>query len=114
VIRGDRPDARSESALASIEAATGMRRQARAHIAEVLRGSDIDHHVAYSIGAALAQLGDRNDSLRWLDRAVDTGFPCLPMFESDTLLDPLRRDAGFVRLMDRLRTTRAEARARRR
>jgi len=114
VMRGDRPDARSESALASIEAATGMQREARTHIAAVLRGSDIDHHVAYSIGAALAQLGDRNDSLRWLDRAVDTGFPCLPMFESDTLLDPLRRDAGFVRLMDRLRTAREEARARRR
>jgi hypothetical protein len=78
----------------------------------VLRGSDIDHHVAYSIGAALAQLRDRNDSLRWLDRAVDTGFPCLPMFESDTLLDPLRRDAGFVRLMERLRTAREQARAR--
>jgi DNA-binding winged helix-turn-helix (wHTH) protein/TolB-like protein/tetratricopeptide (TPR) repeat protein len=112
VMRGDHPDARSESALASIEAASGLQPQARAHIAEVLRGSDIDHHVAYSIGAALAQLRDRNDSLRWLDRAVDTGFPCLPMFESDTLLDPLRRDAGFVRLMERLRTAREQARAR--
>ena len=106
VTRGDRPDARSESALASVEAATGLRRQARAHIAEVLRGSDIDHHVAYSIGAALAQLGDTNASLRWLERAVDTGFPCLPMFERDTLLDPVRRDPVFQRLMDRLRAAR--------
>jgi len=111
-MRGEHPDARSESALASIEAASGLRPQARAHIAEVLRGSDIDHHVAYSIGAALAQLGDRNDSLLWLDRAVDSGFPCLPMFERDTLLDPLRQDAGFMRLMERLRTAREQARAR--
>jgi DNA-binding winged helix-turn-helix (wHTH) protein/TolB-like protein/Tfp pilus assembly protein PilF len=112
-LRGDHRDARSESALASIEAATGMRQQARAHIAEVLRGSDIDHHVAYSIGAALAQLGDRNDSLRWLDRAVDSGFPCLPMFQRDTLLDPLRSDTAFQRLIDRLRTAQDEARRRR-
>jgi DNA-binding winged helix-turn-helix (wHTH) protein/TolB-like protein/tetratricopeptide (TPR) repeat protein len=113
VMRGAHPDARSESALASIEAATGMRLQARAHIAEVLRGSDIDHHVAYSIGAALAQLGDRNDSLRWLDRAVDTGFPCLPMFQSDTLLNPLRKDPAFQRLMDRVRAAHDEARRKR-
>jgi tetratricopeptide (TPR) repeat protein len=112
VTRGDRPDARSESALASVEAATGMHKQARAHLAEVLRGSDIDHHVAYSIGAALAQLGDKNGSLRWLERAVDTGFPCLPTFERDPLLDPVRHDDTFQLLMDRLRTARDEARRR--
>ena len=78
VTRGGGPDVRAQAALASVEAAVGMRKEARARIAEVLRSSDMDHHVAYSLGAALAQPGDAKASLPWLERAADTGFPCYP------------------------------------
>ncbi|MGH7446449.1 MAG: hypothetical protein ACRELT_02745, partial [Longimicrobiales bacterium] len=107
--RRDRPDVRAQASLASVEAAIGMRNQARARIAEVVGGSYMDHHVAYSLGAALAQLGDLNESLTWLQRAADTGFPCYPWFERETLLTPMRREPGFVRLLDRLRDAQAEA-----
>ena len=65
-----------------------------------MRGSELDHHVAYSVGATLVQLGDVNASLRWLTRAADTGFPCYPWFERDSLLDPLRKHPQFVGLLD--------------
>jgi tetratricopeptide (TPR) repeat protein len=110
VTRGGRPDVRAQAALASVEAAVGMRKEARARIAEVLRSSDMDHHVAYSLGAALAQLGDAKASLTWLERAADTGFPCYPWFEQDTLLEPMRRQPGFVRLLGRLREAHEHAR----
>ncbi len=103
VARRGRPDARAQASLASIEAATGMRREARARVAAVVRGPDLDHHVAYSLGAALAQLGDPAASLTWLERAADTGFPCYPWFERDSLLDPVRDTPRFTRLMERLR-----------
>jgi DNA-binding winged helix-turn-helix (wHTH) protein/TolB-like protein/Tfp pilus assembly protein PilF len=112
VTRGGRPDVRAQAALASVEAAVGMRKEARARIAEVLRSSDMDHHVAYSLGAALAQLGDAKASLTWLERAADTGFPCYQWFEQDTMLDPLRRQPGFVRLFGRLREAHDQARRR--
>lgn len=112
VTRGGRPDVRAQAALASVEAAVGMRKEARAHIAEVLRSGDMDHHVAYSLGAALAQLGDAKASLTWLERAADTGFPCYPWFEQDTMLDPLRRQPGFARLFDRVREAHEQARRR--
>ena len=51
----------------------------------------MDHHVAYSLGAAWAQLGDVRASVRWLQQAADTGFPCYPWLLHDTLLDPVRR-----------------------
>jgi DNA-binding winged helix-turn-helix (wHTH) protein/TolB-like protein/Tfp pilus assembly protein PilF len=102
-MRGGRPDARSQASLASIEAATGRASDARARIATILRGPYMDHHVAYSLGAAFAQLGDVTESLDWLERAAATGFPCYPWFERDQLLEPLRRDPGFARLLARLR-----------
>jgi tetratricopeptide (TPR) repeat protein len=107
--RGETLDARAQASLASIEAALGMHEQARERIAAIERGPDMDHHIAYSLGAAMAQLGDASASLTWLERAATTGFPCYPWFEKDPVLDPIRRDPGFIRLLERLRIAHAEA-----
>jgi DNA-binding winged helix-turn-helix (wHTH) protein/TolB-like protein len=102
--RGGSPDVRAQASLASIEIAAGLRHDGRARAEAVARGAYMDHHVAYSLGAAFAQLGDLDTSVTWLQRAADTGFPCYPWFDRDTLLDPLRHHPGFVRLRERLRT----------
>ena len=112
IMRRDRPDIRAQASLASIEAAEGLHGEARARIAEILRGADPDHHVAYSLGAAFAQLGDEDASLTWLERAADTGLPCQPWFERDLLLDPVRETSRFRRLMARLETDEARHRGR--
>ena len=72
----------------------------------------MDHHVAYSLGTAYAQLGAFQESVAWLRKAADTGFPCYPWFIRDPLLDPIRRDPAFIRLVDRLRLQHEAARAR--
>jgi DNA-binding winged helix-turn-helix (wHTH) protein/TolB-like protein len=105
VSRRGRPDTRAQATLASIEAATGLGPAARARIAGILRGTEMDHHVAYSLGAAFAQLGDAASAVTWLANAADTGFPCYPWFERDTLLNPVRKHPEFVALMQRVRTT---------
>lgn len=105
--RGGRPDVRAQAALASIEAASGEAAAARRRLEEILAGPYMDHHVAYSVGVAFAQLGAIDEALAWLMRAVDTGFPCAPWFEHDRLLAPLRGDARFERLVAE---TRAAAR----
>ncbi len=107
--RGETPDARAQASLASVEAGLGMHQQARARIAAVERGPDMDHHIAYSLGAAMAQLHDTSASLTWLERAANTGFPCYPWFEKDPMLDPIRSDPGFIRLVERLRIAHAAA-----
>lgn len=101
--RGGKPDVRGQAMLASVEAATGLKDQSRARIAGIVNAPDLDHHVAYSIGVAFAQLGNIDDSLAWLQRAADTGFPCIRWFEQDPLLEPVRRHAAFSRLLDRMR-----------
>jgi DNA-binding winged helix-turn-helix (wHTH) protein/TolB-like protein len=96
-------DIRALASLASIEAASGMATAARAHVDEVLRSAEMDHHIAYGLGAALAQLGDTAAGITWLERAADTGFPCYPWFRRDPLLDPLRGEPQFASLLARLR-----------
>ena len=63
----------------------------------------MDHHVAYSLGAAYAQLGRLEEARTWLDRAVTSGFPCYPWYASDPLLESFRRDSSGRAFLERLR-----------
>lgn len=98
--------ARAGAVMAGILAAEGDRAGARVYIDRVIKAEYRDHHVAYSLGAAYAQLGDVNESHRWLHTAADTGFPCLPWFERDPLLEPLRRLPGYSPLLEYVRQRR--------
>jgi DNA-binding winged helix-turn-helix (wHTH) protein/TolB-like protein/Tfp pilus assembly protein PilF len=98
--------ARAGAVLASVLAARGEREEARRHLARVLERDYRDHHVAYNIGTAYAQLGAAGDAVHWLRAAADTGFPCLPFFERDPLLDVVRRDEDFGALLTHVRSRR--------
>jgi tetratricopeptide (TPR) repeat protein len=100
---GETRNVRAAAALASILAAIGRRDEAASLADRIARGSLIDHHVAYSLGAAYAQLGNVPEALRWLEHASQTGFPCYPWFARDPLLQPIRCDARFAELLDHLR-----------
>lgn len=101
--------ARGGAALASVLGAQGEAAAARSIIEQLLENDYRDHHVAYSLGAAYAQLGDDAEANRWLRTAADTGFPCLPFYERDPLLDPLRRGPGFADLLAHVRLRRESA-----
>jgi tetratricopeptide (TPR) repeat protein len=101
--------ARAGAALAGILASQGQATVARARLEEVLKGSYRDHHVAYSIGVAYTQLGDLEEAERWLRTAADTGFPCLPFFDRDPLLEPIRRASVFKDLLAYVRARRDSA-----
>ena len=98
---GETRQARAAAVLASFLAATGRGPESR-EVIERAAGGFIDHHVAYSIGVAYAQLGDHETAITWLKRAIETGFPCYPFFVSDPLLAPLRNDAPFRALLHEL------------
>ena len=110
--RAGQLDVRSQASLASIEAASGLRREGRARAEGIAAGAYMDHHVAYSLGATFAQLGEPDTAVLWLERAADTGFPCAPWFERDPLLAPLRQHPRFVKLYERVRGAYEQARAR--
>ena len=57
---------RAQAALASILAARSERSRAMTLIDQTQTGADPDHHAAYNLGTAYAQLGDATDAVRWL------------------------------------------------
>jgi len=104
--------ARASAMLASVVAFRGDRPRAERLIREVIDIGYMDHHVAYSLGAAYAQLGRFDNAREWLERSVAGGFPCYPWFARDTLLAPFRHDSSAREFMQRLQATWEQAKAR--
>jgi TolB-like protein/Flp pilus assembly protein TadD len=104
--------ARARSALAGFTAFRGDRAEAERLIAQVIENGYMDHHVAYGLGVAYAQLGRLADARAWLERSVAGGFPCYPWYAHDPLLESFRRDPGSRAFFDELRTRWEAARAR--
>lgn len=98
-------DRRSQAVLASVLAARHATAEAQALVKEVVDGGFMDHHIAYSLGAAFAQMGDAAEARRFLEEAARTGFPCYPWFARDPLLDPIRNDAGFKPFLEGLESS---------
>ena len=94
---------RARATLASIQAARGARKEA-AELLAALEKRPADHHVAYSIGAAYAQLGEAAQAVQWLRKSAHSGFPCYPRFEADPMLQPLKNNPEFERLLAELRS----------
>lgn len=112
-LRGSaRSERRAQATLASFLAARGEAAEARKLIHGVTSASYMDHHVAYALGAAYAQLGVPTEALRWLTQARSTGFPCYPWFEHDPLLGPMKRSPAFRLLLEELRRSWETARVR--
>ncbi len=59
----------------------------------------MDHHVAYSLGAAFAQLRRSDEAVTWLRTAIDEGFPCYSWFAQDPMLEPIRGNDSYRALM---------------
>jgi serine/threonine protein kinase len=98
-------DRRAQAVLASILAARHANSEARSLLKAIQDGGPIDHHIAYSLGAAHAQLGDLSDARRFLEDAARTGLPCYPWYARDPLLDPLRNDPEFQRFLSGLESS---------
>jgi eukaryotic-like serine/threonine-protein kinase len=81
----------------------GDTQAAREQLTERVRdAADADHDIAYWLATAHAMLGDRDDALNWLERAVELGNENRTWFESDPNWEPLRDDQRFVALMRRI------------
>jgi predicted Zn-dependent protease len=106
MLRGGTPgDRRAQAVRASLLAARHANSEARALVQAIRDGGFMDHHIAYSLGATYAQLGEFAEARRWLADAARTGLPCYPWYARDPLLDPLRSDPEFQRFLTGLQTS---------
>ncbi len=89
--------------LATFLAGAGRIEQARAQITDEARNlARADHDMAYWMCEASAQLGDVEESLKWLGKAIKLGNENKPWFEIDKTLAPIRADSRFQELMDKI------------
>jgi TolB-like protein/DNA-binding winged helix-turn-helix (wHTH) protein len=100
---------RAKASLASFLAAQGQKREATEILDSLLEKHYLDHHAAYSIGAAFAGLGDAKRALEWLRRATGSGLSCYSLYEHDKLLDPIRRTPEFQEFLIQLGEMRRSA-----
>ncbi len=76
---------------------------ARAQLNERTReAAAADHDIAYWLATTYAMLGERDEAIEWLARAIDLGNENRTWFESDPNWEHLREDPGFRDLMHKL------------
>ncbi len=61
------------------------------------------HHAEYNIASAYALMGKNRLAVEWLEKTVDDGLPCYPLFEKDLNLNNLRGDPLFVAFLEKMR-----------
>jgi tetratricopeptide (TPR) repeat protein len=94
------------SLQAVLAAAAGQAQTAEADInLAVQKGKGFGHfhHTAYYIACAYALLNKPEQSIEWLQKVAQDGFPCYPLFAKDPNLHNLRQDARFVALLARMK-----------
>ena len=85
--RGDEPDARR--LVADLE----KNRRSFGHF----------HHAQYDMACVHGLLGEPDRGVERLRESASEGFPCLPFFERDPVLEPVRRSSAFEALLSDLR-----------
>jgi tetratricopeptide (TPR) repeat protein len=58
---------------------------------------------AYWLGSIYALLGQKEEAMNWLQRAIQVGYGNYPWFQADANLDSLRQEPRFQVMMDELR-----------
>jgi hypothetical protein len=53
------------------------------------------HHAAYFAASAWARMGRAHEAVESLREAAETGFPCYPLFATDSNRERIRQDPSF-------------------
>jgi serine/threonine-protein kinase len=93
------------SALASAYAGSGDRSAAMSIVNDLKRRASRELIPPIHIAIACGALGDVTQGLEWLNRGIDQHDTYIPENLFDPLLDPLRRDPRFERVVQRMGLT---------
>ena len=88
--------------LAFAYAASGDRTSARKLLQDFKRRSATEYAPAFWFAAVYAGLGDNTRAIEWLQKGIDQRDIYIPENFFDPLLDPLRRDPRFPRVLMRM------------
>jgi Putative Zn-dependent protease, contains TPR repeats len=92
----------AEAGLAFAYAASGNREAAMRIVEDLKRRSAREPGPPFAIAEAYAGLGDATRGIEWLNRGIDQHDIFIPENFFEPLLDPLRRDSSFEKVLDRM------------
>jgi len=61
------------------------------------------HHIYYYLGVATALLNEKYESIDWLQKAANSGFPNFPLYNSDPNLQSLKENEEFAQFLSQLK-----------
>jgi serine/threonine-protein kinase len=96
-------DKSAQIMAAFLYASKGERDKIDPELLEARPAEIIDGDEAYWTGGIHALLGEREQALAWLKRAVDLGNHNYPWFQRDKNYDKLRGDPEYQRIMEEVR-----------
>lgn len=91
--------------IGHLYAVWGKRAEAQQTLAELLKKYEQSYASAYDIAVIYAGLGETEQALRWLDRAVKQRPFWLCWLKLDPRLNNLRADGRFRSLLESMRTS---------
>lgn len=102
-LSGNSGDGSPQMMAAFLYASRGQRDKIDPKILKSHPQEVIDGDYAYWTGAVHALLGEREQALAWLRRAVEVGNHNYPWFQKDKNYDSLRGDPEYQRIMEEVR-----------
>jgi tetratricopeptide (TPR) repeat protein len=99
-------DPLSNSAHAIILASMGLESEAEQKIELALSYSkDLIHvhHIYYQLGVASAIMDKKENAVKWLSKAAETGFPNYPLFHTDPYLKEIKEYSPYQGLLKSLK-----------
>lgn len=95
--RGERPE--TISALKKAYAASGWKGFWRKQLELTQKAAGERYVSAYYMARIYVRLGERDQSIEWLQKAYDKHSDYLVVLNVEPLLDPLRSDPRFTKLL---------------
>ncbi|HJR61926.1 MAG TPA: protein kinase [Vicinamibacterales bacterium] len=94
--------------LALLRALQGRHREADAIVSRALKAVVKNrgyHHFTYELAQVYGLAGNADAAARWLEETINWGFPCYPLFSTDSFLDPVRDAPRVKRVLSDLKVT---------
>jgi eukaryotic-like serine/threonine-protein kinase len=92
----------AHAALICAQVASGARGEAERLLAELAARAEREHVAPFAFALAYTGLGDHSAAFEWLDRGIAERDELLAENFFDPLFDPLRGDARYARVVERL------------
>jgi TolB-like protein/tetratricopeptide (TPR) repeat protein len=92
----------ADALIGYARARSGMTGEAKAILASLQGRATTQPVAAYHVALVYTALNDRDRAFLWLNRAIDAREWFVGMLKTDTLLDPLRADARFGDVLQRV------------